>query len=900
MGRGESRDVLQPGGQGSPEGREIVLRSLVALATVGAVALVPLGSAGATSTTAKRIAYVSSGHLWTIGANGTGTTDLGVSAHNPSFSSNGQQILFDDGSNVWSITAAGTDLHPVCATAGTDPSISPNGQKFAYVSSGGHVMVNNLNCAAGSAIDFGPGSSPAWAPDSSQIVFIKGAGGVADVAVGPATDGSSGSSATLSATSATESDPSWSPDGSRIVFVSAFPPAAGELIVMNADGTNRQQITNNTDAESSPSWAPGGDEILYEVGGQLQTITPNGSSNRLLAGATGASDPDWGLAVANVVTPTITVPLGAPFADGTALSADPKDWTSISAITYSYQWKRCSPDGTGCTSIAGANTGTYELTSADIGNTIRVAVTGTTVDGFAVATSGQTQVISGTAPQNREPPTINGDEVVGETLTASPGTWRGSNPVFTYQWQKCDSHGTPASCTNIAGATANVYVPVTGDVGSTLRVLVTATNSLGSATTPSGATPIVASTIPTNTSLPAIQAFLSTDGTVTSYSATTGAWTGSPTITYGYQWRRCDSGGGNCVDIPAAITSTYFPAAADIGSRLRVAVTATNDFGSATAVSDATNVLVGQAPANTFRPSVSGTAETGSTLFALNGTWTGSTPLTFTYEWRRCNASGGSCAAIPGETSSSYVVQSADVGATIVVAVTAKNASGSVTAVSSPTGVVQAGDGGSSPVRPQVRTLPSITGALVKGRLLRANPGSWSGTTPINYSYEWQRCPATSTACTRIPSATRETYTLVTADVGKRIRLLVAADNAAGSAEAQSPISQKVTATAPVGKKIVGKAKSERLNGGAGPDTIHGNGGNDRISGGAGADKLYGDAGNDTITGGAGRDAMFGGSGNDTIQAKDGERDTIDCGSGRDSVVADTNDVVKGCETVRR
>jgi Ca2+-binding RTX toxin-like protein len=45
---------------------------------------------------------------------------------------------------------------------------------------------------------------------------------------------------------------------------------------------------------------------------------------------------------------------------------------------------------------------------------------------------------------------------------------------------------------------------------------------------------------------------------------------------------------------------------------------------------------------------------------------------------------------------------------------------------------------------------------------------------------------------------------------------------------------------------------------------------------------------------------VSGGSGNDTIQARDGERDTIDCGSGKDTVVADKIDVVKGCEKVKR
>ncbi len=143
-------------------------------------------------------------------------------------------------------------------------------------------------------------------------------------------------------------------------------------------------------------------------------------------------------------------------------------------------------------------------------------------------------------------------------------------------------------------------------------------------------------------------------------------------------------------------------------------------------------------------------------------------------------------------------------------------------------------------------------------------------------------------------------YTLTTADVGKRIRLLVVADNTAGSTEALSRISTKVAKTAPAGKKLTGTAKADRLTGGAANDTIHGGGGKDRISGGAGADRLYGDAGNDTVTGGTGADSIYGGTGNDSVQARDGTRDRIDCGAGKDTVVADKTDVVKGCETVKR
>ncbi|MDQ6749388.1 MAG: hypothetical protein M3Z33_01325 [Actinomycetota bacterium] len=55
------------------------------------------------------------------------------------------------------------------------------------------------------------------------------------------------------------------------------------------------------------------------------------------------------------------------------------------------------------------------------------------------------------------------------------------------------------------------------------------------------------------------------------------------------------------------------------------------------------------------------------------------------------------------------------------------------------------------------------------------------------------------------------------------------------------------------------------------------------------------------ITGGYGRDRIFGGPGKDTIYARDGQRDSIDCGSGNDTVAADKIDrVAKNCEHVHK
>jgi Ca2+-binding RTX toxin-like protein len=840
-----------------------------------ACALLLIGNAGAASSSSKRIAFVkgvaATGSLWTMAPDGGALSNLGGAARsNPSISTDGSLIAFDEGSNVQTVPSSG-GAATTCA-AGTDPALAPSQAKIVYVVGGSVTVADFPGCA--NAVSVGSGSDPAWSPDNREIVFASGG----DIMVASAAGG--GAARNLTNSSAADTDPTWSPNGRDIAFI-----ADGELRVMSAiDGSDVRVLTSNALAESTPTWSADGAEIAYSraegAGSNVYAIDASGGSARQLTGDDGSWHPDWGLAVANVTPPSITLQSGASApAEGVQLIANQGTWISIGSRSYSYQWQRCG--GTTCSDISGATANVYTLTGDDIGNTVRVVVTATTADGVAPGTSAVTATVAASAPKNVLPPTITGTPILGGTLTAGNGTWTGAS-AFTYQWLRCEGE----TCTPIDGATANVYSPVAADVGKTIKVQVTGTGTVGPAgTATSIATPPVSSNIPAVSVLPAIVEVVSTTlGGTSTYSATTGTWTGAPTITFKYQWRRCDAAGANCRDIPAATLSTYTPAAADIGAKLRVVVTATNTFGSTVATSDPSELIAGNAPVNTFRPSISGTERSGSVLFASTGTWTGSAPITYTYQWQRCSASGTGCTNIAGATAASYIPTAGDVGATLAVVVSARNAAGTATVNSTPTDVIEAGTATTGATRPTSTAVPSFTGVLARGRVLTAANGTWAGTTPMTFSYQWQRCGRTTTVCTNIALATRSTYTLVAADVNNRIRLQVTAANASGSTAALSAISRVVTATAPA----------------AGPKLLRGTARNDRLTGTNGADRIEGLAGNDRIDGRRGKDTLLGGAGNDTILAADGERDVVDCGPGRDAATIDQLDRARNCERVTR
>jgi hypothetical protein len=246
-------------------------------------------------------------------------------------------------------------------------------------------------------------------------------------------------------------------------------------------------------------------------------------------------------------------------------------------------------------------------------------------------------------------------------------------------------------------------------------------------------------------------------------------------------------------------------------------------------VSNATGVVtqagVVNPPKNTSYPVVSfGTGQTaplvGTTITATNGVWTGSFPMTFTYQWKRCESATAPCFNIIGAKSSFYIVAEAYYGMVLRVEVTATNSAGAVSQNSEATPAVTA-------IAPFLRVTPQITDSTpVVDSPLSLSTGTWDGTPAPKFTYSWRRCnpPGDLSSCVQIAGATTATYTPTVEDIGRTIRVWITGSNQAGSAIAITnhtfPVVDKqhfapstvrtptVTGTVAVGRQLTASAGS--------------------------------------------------------------------------------------------
>ncbi len=382
-----------------------------------------------------------------------------------------------------------------------------------------------------------------------------------------------------------------------------------------------------------------------------------------------------------------------------------------------------------------------------------------------------TAVTFTTAPQ----PSITGTAQVGSTLFAVTGTWAPQPDSFTFKWW---SNGVA-----ISGATGSAYTLVAADLGKKITLTVTANksgytslakSSAATATVAAAPSPVAFTTVPTPT-------ITGTPKVGTPLTAATGTWAPVPT-TFAYRWFVAN------VAVTGATASTYTPAAADVGKRITVTVTGSRSGYTTAAKTSAASAAVVAAPVttpSTFTtvptPTISGTAQVGSTLTAASGTWA-PVPTTFSYRWFVANV------AVSGATASTYAPVAADVGKKITVTVTgARSGYTSASKTSAASAAVVAAPAAKAFA---VASSPTITGTVAVGGVLTATTGSWSPAPA--FTYQW------SAGSTAISGATCSTYALGTADLGKTITVTITA-----KATGYITTARTSAATAAVGKPAI-------------------------------------------------------------------------------------------------
>ena len=185
------------------------------------------------------------------------------------------------------------------------------------------------------------------------------------------------------------------------------------------------------------------------------------------------------------------------------------------------------------------------------------------------------------------------------------------------------------------------------------------------------------------------------------------------------------------------------------------------------------------APRNEQPPTISGQERVGSRLTGNPGTWSGTQPITFRYTWVSCTAQLANCRTVDDDRS--YTPVASDRGRRLIFHVEARNRDGS-RAARAETGVILA-----RAVAPRNTIAPSIGGVPREGEALTANPGTWTGTAPISFAYQWVRCDANGGNCAAIAGATQRTYVLTAADVNRSVRVVVRAQNAGGTRTLTTP-----------------------------------------------------------------------------------------------------------------
>ena len=495
-----------------------------------------------------------------------------------------------------------------------------------------------------------------------------------------------------------------------------------------------------------------------------------------------------------VVEPENSAPTGLPAISGTpqvdqtltTSTSDIDDSDGLTNVSYRYQWTAGGSD------INGATGSSHTLTYSEQGQTIQVRVTFTDdADNEEILTSVATEAVA--AAPNREAtgaPTISGTPQVDQTLTADTANIADQDGLsgvsYTYQWI--------AGGSDIDGATGSSYTLTASEQGQTIQVKVSFTDdrdnpeTLTSAATATVASrsdkPVAGEEAPvwsadmlvveyTSVSIGAVSAdlFSNVGGSAGLHIKSLWSYTLNRDLRLAFE-----EGVPGAADLTLQVGDLKLPFPAGSSGQSSFKWTDVDvDWEDGQTISarivptSATVTPQPNTPA-TGAPTITGAAQVDETLTADVSSIADSDGLTnvsYSYQWVRND--GTNDADIAGETASTYTPVSADVGKAIKVRVSfTDDADHEETLTSAPTGVVAA-----KPNTPATG-VPTIDGTPQVGETLTALTNGITdadGLANVSYSYQWIRNDGNSDS--DIPDATDTTYTLVSADEGKTIKVRV-------------------------------------------------------------------------------------------------------------------------------
>src|SRR5438067_3558887 len=361
-------------------------------------------------------------------------------AEGGAFSGDNGPIAFTCGSDVCTVNPDGSN-RTTLLTGATDPSWSSDQTQIAFVDPGAGVSVANANGTGRASLGAGATSAqPSFSFSGARVAYAK-AGDIFTIL-----SNTGGSETNVTNNAATDADPQYSPDGTRIAYAESG-VTGYDIWTIPATGGVAVHVTNGVAGdERGPSWSPDSSTIVYASAGELFKVSSNANSVPQDLGVAGTSpsySPDGGrIAFINAAghLSVINASGGGLAALSTTADAQP-DWEAID--------------------------------------------------------------FSSGPPRNVAYPTVilaSGDSgpIVGHALASSIGSWEGAFPItYKYQWKRCvAADPTNGPCVDIVGAISSFYAPTAADISFRLRVQVTASNSLGSASQNSEVTAVVTSIPP--------------------------------------------------------------------------------------------------------------------------------------------------------------------------------------------------------------------------------------------------------------------------------------------------------------------------------------------------------------------------------------------------------------------